>query len=583
MFTRSAFRAIGFLAGCLAFFFLLTPTATAASHVAYVYVGTANGVYLYDAASDGSLTLVSGSPYPIAGSAIGSNGGYFISLGTNYLHSYPVASNGAIQNQVSQINTADYFSNPAQDCGATAGGELDHTGHNIYVLRGLNGCSALQSYQISNSGFLTFLDSSSFDNGVVSPYVVPPAITANGVYGYNGVYDGSCDEGTNMFQRQSSGAMQYGGGFAQNYPIPDPGWGGFEGVPVIAAGPFDAIAMGLQEYSPDGCGGPVKPVQLASYTVDSQGGLHTTNTSQNMPFPDVYPTVMNISPSGEFLAVGGDPQPQIQGDAGYQTAGLQVFHFNGADPITVESGKLTTVPIDEIHWDSSNHLYALSNSTGWLFVYTVTASSVTPVPGSPYKIASPNALTVVPTIPSCTSPSTAGVHICSPTGTSTVLSPLQVQASATVTGTINNTQLWVDGAKKYTSDSKSLNTSISLDPGAHRIAVLALNSAGQIWESAVNATVAGCAAPASPGVHICYPANSSTVGNPVQVLARATVTGTIASTQIWVDGVKTYTVASASLDTDITLYPGTHRVAVLATNQSGERWESAVYVTVSSN
>ncbi len=87
----------------------LSAAATpAAAQVAYVYVGTTKGVYLYNAASDGSLSLVSGSPFSIAGNAIGSNGKYFLSLGTNYLHSYPVVSNGALKGQASQINTALY-------------------------------------------------------------------------------------------------------------------------------------------------------------------------------------------------------------------------------------------------------------------------------------------------------------------------------------------------------------------------------------------------------------------------------------------------------------------------------------------
>jgi len=43
--------------------------------------------------------------------------------------------------------------------------------------------------------------------------------------------------------------------------------------------------------------------------------------------------------------------------------------------------------------------------------------------------------------------------------------------------------------KKYTAPSNSINTSISLVAGTHRFAVLAVNTAGQKWESAVNATV----------------------------------------------------------------------------------------------
>jgi hypothetical protein len=57
---------------------------------------------------------------------------------------------------------------------------------------------------------------------------------------------------------------------------------------------------------------------------------------------------------------------------------------------------LTTVTIDQIHWDKSNHLYALSASTGQLFVYTITPTSIAQAPGSPYKIAKADALVVVP-------------------------------------------------------------------------------------------------------------------------------------------------------------------------------------------
>jgi hypothetical protein len=89
---------------------------------------------------------------------------------------------------------------------------------------------------------------------------------------------------------------------------------------------------------------------------------------------------MNMSPSGKLLAVGG--------------SGLKVYHFNGAAPITPYSGTLTTAPIGWIHWDNANHLYALSS--GKLYVFTVTPTSITPASGSPYTVASANGLFVVP-------------------------------------------------------------------------------------------------------------------------------------------------------------------------------------------
>ncbi|MES2221208.1 MAG: hypothetical protein V4587_09610 [Acidobacteriota bacterium] len=131
----------------------------------------------------------------------------------------------------------------------------------------------------------------------------------------------------------------------------------------------------------------------------------------------VYPAVMNMSPSGDLFAVGGDSNyPEATITTSPPTAGLQIFHFNGANPITPGGGTLTTVSIDEIHWDNSDHLYALSNSTGKLYVYTVTPTGITAVPGSLYSFTTPNTLIVVPTITtSCSAPAADGVKICAPT------------------------------------------------------------------------------------------------------------------------------------------------------------------------
>ena len=81
-----------------------------------------------------------------------------------------------------------------------------------------------------------------------------------------------------------------------------------------------------QNFSPDG------PPQLATYTADNSGNLHTTSTPANMPQTAVGTvTDLKMAPSGKLLAVGG-------------TAGLQVFHFNGSSPITHGTGLLTKSP-----------------------------------------------------------------------------------------------------------------------------------------------------------------------------------------------------------------------------------------------
>jgi len=141
------------------------------------------------------------------------------------------------------------------------------------------------------------------------------------------------------------------------------------------------VAIPLQAYSGFT---PVGSPQLSVYTADSSGNLTTTSTASNMPatlvksVTDVWP-----SPSGNLLAVAG-------------TGGLEIFHYNGASPITKYTGLLTSNPIDQMFWDNQNHLYALSRSKGKLYVYTITTTTHSPASGSPYTITNPINLIVLP-------------------------------------------------------------------------------------------------------------------------------------------------------------------------------------------
>ena len=138
-------------------------------------------------------------------------------------------------------------------------------------------------------------------------------------------------------------------------------------------------------------------LQLASYTVDGEGNITSTNTWKNMPtvssgnalLPIDTGSVLSMSPSGKFLAV--EIQPDCQScDTPW---GFQVFHFNGAAPATPYSPVLLpNVIISQMAWDNSNHLYALGAEIGdlhtlKLYVYTVTPTAISEAPGSPYKIA----------------------------------------------------------------------------------------------------------------------------------------------------------------------------------------------------
>lgn len=109
-----------------------------------------------------------------------------------------------------------------------------------------------------------------------------------------------------------------------------------------------------------------------------------------MPSTPIIPGDLAISPSGTLLAVGG-------------SGGLQIFHFNGASPITNFTSVLTTDTIGTMLWDNNNHLYALApfqagpgntSGPGNLHVFTVTDSGATEAPGSPYTIQNPRYLAV---------------------------------------------------------------------------------------------------------------------------------------------------------------------------------------------
>jgi hypothetical protein len=78
------------------------------SPVAYVYVQSSSGVEAYSAASNGRLTKISGSAFDTTGAIAGSTGSVFFTIGADYIHSYPVASDGGIKAQESEINSQKY-------------------------------------------------------------------------------------------------------------------------------------------------------------------------------------------------------------------------------------------------------------------------------------------------------------------------------------------------------------------------------------------------------------------------------------------------------------------------------------------
>jgi hypothetical protein len=381
-------------------------TQATSSPVALVYVTTAKGIDLYGAASNGALSAVSGSPFKISGQMIGSNGSYLVSAASADINTYKIATNGAIESNVSTIDTKSYSGGK---CGNPVGAVLDHTGADIYVsLKGANAgdgnelCDALQTSSITSSnGDLTYKGDLTVDYDLkISGSDSLPVLLGNNKFAYSleGVTD-SCEATLNMFERESSGALELAPGQSVTYPNgPAGGYYYYPMYPsnspssvdsvqtsLITDDGTDHLAIALYAMNDAPCGNTKSP-QLASFTADSRGNLVSTNTAENMPTVAGTINAIRMSPAGNLLAVATG-------------TGVQIFHFNGASPITKFTGVIgTSGYVSDIQWDKNNHLYAINGATGKLHVYTVTTSSAVEASGSPYSIgasASPIALVVV--------------------------------------------------------------------------------------------------------------------------------------------------------------------------------------------
>ncbi len=183
------------------------------------------------------------------------------------------------------------------------------------------------------------------------------------------------------YKRQSNGNLTDLSNFTRTLPTPKSG--DFWCPSHAAADPSGHVGIVMQPVVADGFasdGG----AQIASFTADVNGNLTTTNTAAQMPvgsFGQALTTSM--SPSGQLLAVGG-------------SAGLQIFHFNGAAVPTKYTGLLVNVEIDQMFWDKQNHLYAISGPAGKLYVFTITPTSAAQAPGSPHAITAPQNVIVQP-------------------------------------------------------------------------------------------------------------------------------------------------------------------------------------------
>lgn len=357
-----------------------TSTTTGPSDWVYVssQIGTTGktDVYAFTAASDGKLTSISGSPFPADLSSMAVNGLYLFGAPVtgSMIDTYKIESNGSLHYAASTNASAP------NKCNNTPGPVfLDHTGATLYDFYywGDSICSnsVYQAWNVVKStGALTYLDAAGGNQELTGTL----SFIGNNLFAYTSdCYHFSAQ--ISGFKRNSNGSLTMLN-LAQVWPTAGSGETGF--CPYLAAAdPTNHLAIPMRPI--DGYGNYVGTYQLATYTVNANtGALSTSSTYSNMPSVSIGSiTAIAMSPSGNLLAVAGP-------------AGLQVFHFNGANPITHYTGRIATKEIDQIFWDKDNHLYAIGTNANRLVVFTVTPTSWNYV--ASYDVNKPVGLAVQP-------------------------------------------------------------------------------------------------------------------------------------------------------------------------------------------
>jgi hypothetical protein len=355
--------------------------------VAFVYVssqpdGGKNVIDEFAAAANGRLTEVPGSPYGVNAEGLSIDGDrlYAANNSVGIIESFLIRSNGALH-YLTSTNFEDVPSFvQGKECGQVGYIYPDRSGADLYMALFNGDCGSndfFEAFTANNSnGSIKLL--SKFDTGFSSPPYLPASFLGNNRFAYSADNNGCMFYELWGFERASNGNLTVPN-ITAKFPAPPSGSTRYI-ADITATDASDHVAIALQAASPPSCS-DLNP-RLASFTANSKGDLTTTNTNATMP-SSINTTIndMKISPAGNLLAVGGEQ-------------GLQVFHFNGAKPPTPYTGIVTVDPVTEMFWDSSNHLYVISQSAGRLHVFTITASSYHEASGSPYPITNPQYVAV---------------------------------------------------------------------------------------------------------------------------------------------------------------------------------------------
>lgn len=373
--------------------------STGSSDFLYVSNGGFNNAPAYltgfSIAADGSLTPVPGSPLLSAGlcplSTVGSRHSLFGADGFA-IYSYAIHADGCLtlQNWLADGQGIPQIPNIGPD--------------RLFFDRS---ASSLYSWDFVPPEE-AFFASYSFDSGTGA--VTPTGQTTTNMISESDVLVFSSDNrfavtadtqyrsgpAVSQFQRLSDGTLK----FLTTAPPPA------TTAQYTSFYPFGAAADGFNHFVVPGyvCYGPpfcdsTGPWQLAVYSVDASGNLVTSSTDANMAQAPALavnwgPNGMAFSPDSHYYAISGYSGIDVYSWDSTAATLTHIASINNTQGTCTNNAGCSGPGYGALAWDSHDHL--ITTFGNQVLVYNVTASAVTPAPGSPYTVQNPISFTIVP-------------------------------------------------------------------------------------------------------------------------------------------------------------------------------------------
>jgi hypothetical protein len=180
------------------------------------------------------------------------------------------------------------------------------------------------------------------------------------------------------------------------------------------------------------------------------------------------------------------------------------------------------------------------------------------------------------------------VTVCQPSDGAVRTSPVPIVSHATSSTAVTVSQIYLDFKLVYQVSGGSVNTSLALTPGDHRLEVKSWTNGTPFQNdfrvtafSGAGVTPPPCTDSVNFTVNVCSPAANATVNSPVKVVAAAKSTVKITAMQIYLDNKLIFnTPNTATISTDVPIAKGAHTLVVKAWDSSGKSFFTTRKITV---